>query len=318
MSTPLSDDALIDEAAHWMALLQSGQVSVAEHQAFLQWRNADPRRAEMVKAMEGGLVGIDHDTLSRLPRDSLLHALAAPSGRRRFLRTALSVAGAVSMAGLVARFTDVWPEPGLLQTGTAQRRNLTLADGSTAILDARSRLVQRFDHDQRLLRLTDGKAWLDIAKDPGRPFIVETAQGRIRALGTRFVVEQGDGQTHVSMLHSQVQVRTRGGDTQIISAGEHARFDAEHIVDVQALTGAESAWTQGQLEVHDQALGTVIDALRDYRPGIIRLSPEVKDLRLSGIFPLDDSDRALQLLARSLPVSVRRRGPYWVEIDVRR
>ena len=82
-------------------------------------------------------------------------------------------------------------------------------------------------------------------------------------------------------------------------------------------SGQESAWVQGRLEVRDRPLREVIDSLRRYRRGILHLSPDVADLRLSGLYPLDDSDRTLQLLERSLPIRVTWHNPYWVSIDAR-
>lgn len=317
MNGAAADEGIIDEAAQWLALLQSGHASPEEHQAFRQWRNADPRRAEIVGAMGAGLGVLENDTLRRMPRESLLHTLNAPSGRRRFMRNALSLVGLVSTAGLIARLTDVWPQPGVLSTRTGERLSLTLADGSALTLDARSKVLERFDQDRRLLQLLDGKLLVDVAKDSQRPFIVETTQGRMRALGTRFLVEQNEGQTGISMLHSQVEIRTRNGAVQVIRAGERAVFDADRVLALETSTGAESAWTQGLLEVRDQSLGALIASLRNYRRGIIRVSPAAKNLRLSGIFPLDDTDRALQLLAGSLPVKIDYHSPYWVSIDVR-
>lgn len=317
MSGTAADELIIDEAAQWMALLQSGHASPEEHQAFRQWRNADPRRAEIFTAMGAGLGVLENGKLRRMPRESLLHTLNAPSGRRRFMRNALSLVGIVSTAGLIARLSDVWPQPGVVSTGTGERLSLTLADGSALMLDARSKVLERFDQDRRLLQLLDGKVLVDVAKDSHRPFIVETPQGQMRALGTRFLVEHNDEQTGISMLHSQVEIRTRNGAVQVIRAGERAVFGVDRVFELQASNGAESAWTQGLLEIRDQSLGSMINSLRDYRPGIIRISPAAENLRLSGIFPLDDTDRALQLLAGSLPVKIDYHSPYWVSIDVR-
>lgn len=311
------DEVIVDEAAQWMALLQSGHASPEEYQAFQQWRNVDPRRGEIFGAMGAGLGVLNNDRLRQLPRNSLLHTLNAPSGRRRFLRNALSLAGVVSTAALVARLGNGWLQPGMLSTGTGERLSLTLIDGSALMLDARSQVVERFDQQRRLLQLLDGKVWVDVARDARRPFVVETAQGQMRALGTRFLVEQGEGQTSISMLHSQVEIRTRSGAVQVIRAGERALFDADRVLALQPTSDAESAWTQGLLEVRDQPLGNVIESLRNYRRGIIRISPAAAALRLSGIFPLDDTDRTLQLLAASLPVLIDYHSPYWVNIDVR-
>lgn len=53
MSHSAPDEAIIDEAAQWMALLQSGHASAQEHQAFRRWSEGDPRRAEIFNMMGG-------------------------------------------------------------------------------------------------------------------------------------------------------------------------------------------------------------------------------------------------------------------------
>ncbi|MCS5514721.1 hypothetical protein NWF32_01095 [Pseudomonas qingdaonensis] len=80
--------------------------------------------------------------------------------------------------------------------------------------------------------------------------------------------------------------------------------------------GRLDAWMEGRLEVDDASLGSVIDALRPYRYGVLRVSPAAAQLRVFGVFPLDDSDRALQSLAQVLPISVEAFGPITL-IDLR-
>lgn len=180
-------------------------------------------------------------------------------------------------------------------------------------LNAQSRVVAHFDATQRLLDLQRGELLVDVAKDPSRPFVVQTRHGRIRALGTQFLVEQGDDFTQLVMLHSQVEVVTREGTRQ--KAGQSLRFNLQGIFAQASLKGDEASWAQGRLEVHDRSLGEVIDSLRSYRRGIVRLSPQVAGLRLSGIYPLDDTDQTLQLLQHSLPIRVTYHSAYRVSIE---
>jgi transmembrane sensor len=69
--------------------------------------------------------------------------------------------------------------------------------------------------------------------------------------------------------------------------------------------------------VHDRPLQDVVDALRPYQPGVLRISLQAARLRVTGSFPLDDSERTLAALARSLPIAVQRRTGWWVSIDLR-
>lgn len=311
------DETLIDEAAQWMALLQSGHVSLQERAAFDAWRTADPRHQQIIEQMGGGLNLLRHANLRGIPRESVLHSLNAPSGRRRFLSGSLSVLGIAVLAGLLGRRYGWLPEAGELSTGTGERRAFTLEDGSALTLNARSRVVPRFDSVERLLDLRSGELLIDVAKNLARPFVVETEHGRMRALGTKFLVQRGEDSTRLVMLHSQVEVVTASGARQVVQAGESLLFNAQEILALERSKGQESAWVQGRLEVRDRPLSEVIDSLRSYRRGILHLSPEVAGLRLSGLYPLDDSDRTLQLLERSLPIRVKWHNPYWVSIEAR-
>jgi transmembrane sensor len=62
-------------------------------------------------------------------------------------------------------------------------------------------------------------------------------------------------------------------------------------------------------------LGEWVAELGRYRRGVLRCDPAVAGLRVSGAFPLDDTDRALQLLADTFPVRHVWRTRYWVSVE---
>ena len=48
-----------------------------------------------------------------------------------------------------------------------------------------------------------------------------------------------------------------------------------------------------------------------------RGDPAVGGLRLSGVFPLDDAERALRALEPALPIVVSRHTQYWLQVGPR-
>jgi transmembrane sensor len=168
------------------------------------------------------------------------------------------------------------------------------------------------------VRLRAGALLASVAPaGPGRPFVVESAQGTVQALGTRFMVrQQEDGHTLVHVLAHSVRIGTRHGQEHTLQAGESARFSTNAIVR-QAAVQAPAAWVDGLLDVRDQPLSEVIDALRPYLPGPIRVSPEAARLRIFGVFPLDRPEQVLQDLVDTHPVSVRHWGSWLTLVDVR-
>jgi len=160
-----------------------------------------------------------------------------------------------------------------------------------------------------------GEAFIDTAADPSRPFVVETPQGRLRALGTRFTVRLDGEQTLLAVYEGAVQIRTRQGAGVTLQAGEQVRFSAEAPEPIQPADRAREAWRRGVLVAKNITLSEVATELRRYRHGRLGLDPEVADLRVFGNLPLTDTDDTLDMLASALPVRIRRTLPWWVSIE---
>jgi ferric-dicitrate binding protein FerR (iron transport regulator) len=62
---------------------------------------------------------------------------------------------------------------------------------------------------------------------------------------------------------------------------------------------------QGVLVAGNMRVGEFVAELARYRPGLLRCDPAVADLRVTGVFSLRDTDRALTNLTLSLPLAWR-------------
>jgi len=67
----------------------------------------------------------------------------------------------------------------------------------------------------------------------------------------------------------------------------------------------------------DIALGDLLAQLARYRRGHLECAPEVAQLKVSGAFPVDDTDRALAALVSRFPLQLRSRTRYWVRVEAR-
>ena len=68
------------------------------------------------------------------------------------------------------------------------------------------------------------------------------------------------------------------------------------------------------LVVDNVRLGDMIQELGRYRHGYLGVAPEVADLRITGSFPLHDTDLALDALLPTLPVQIERRTAWWINV----
>ncbi|MCY1454052.1 Protein FecR [compost metagenome] len=74
------------------------------------------------------------------------------------------------------------------------------------------------------------------------------------------------------------------------------------------------AWTRGMLVVDNVRLADLVAALGQYRSGYLSVADEVADLRVTGSFPLSNTDLALASLVPALPVKIERHTQWWVNV----
>ncbi|MFC7287118.1 FecR domain-containing protein [Herminiimonas glaciei] len=316
-SAPAVTDPIVEAAIDWIICLRSGDAGPVQHEAFKQWRLQDVRHDTAIRHLEQVLGTFDGLPASSYVRSSARRALLKSPDRRKLLRNTLALLLVGSGTGLLAqRITPLNTVTADLRTSTGQRKHMQLADGSQIWLNARSAADIDFDESTRRIHLRSGEIVVDVAADAQRPFIVESAEGSMRALGTRFLVRQEEGATVLAVLHSAVRIDAKDGASRTLVAGETARFDQSQITAIDTASGAAAAWVDGFIEVHDRPLREVIAAMRPYRSGFLRVTPQAGALRVTGTFPLDDSKRTLAALAETLPIVIRSRTDYWISIEL--
>ncbi|WP_198087137.1 FecR domain-containing protein [Variovorax sp. E3] len=313
-------DTTADEASEWLTLLMSGEATDEDRQRWQQWRRRNPdneRAWQHIENFAARLKGL-HPAAAHSALSLAADRTVAP-GRRRAMR-ALFWLGTAGATGVLASRTQTWRQTVAdYRTGTGEQRSVSLDDGTRITLNTASAIDVRFDGERRLVRLLAGEVMIVTghARSDSRPFVVDTAEGRIRALGTRFSVRQQSGRTRVAVLESAVEITPSAtpGAPRLLHAGERTTFTAADINALAVVDDQTSAWTLGQLIADDMRLGDFIEELGRYRPGIVRCDPAVASLRFSGVFPLADTDRILAMLPSVLPVQVRTRTKLWATVE---
>jgi transmembrane sensor len=319
------DERVATQAAQWFFLIQSGEATPAERKRWTRWRESDPsheaawQRAELVSRKFGMLPGgLAMPVLGRAVR----------ADRRAAVKALAVLLTAAPAAWLAWRASPAREWLADHRTATGERREVRLPDGTRIQLNTATAIDVAYGSTQRLVRLRAGEILIDTAPDsvasadPAyRPFIVETGQGLLRALGTRFVVRQHeDRRSHVAVLEGAVEVRPGGGgggaqgQAVVLRAGEQAGFSASSVGEVSAVGPEADDWSRGVLRAKNMRLHDFLAELGRYRPGVLRCDPAVADLRVSGVFQLADTGPVLDSLPKALPVDVLLRTRYWVTV----
>lgn len=203
-------------------------------------------------------------------------------------------------------------------TGLAEREVALLDDGSRLELNAQTSVTVRLGRAERRVNLERGEALFTVAKDPARPFVVDTAAGAMRAAGTVFNVRTAaaSGRVEVTVLEGGVRVRTKTGAVAAeasLAPGEQAWLEGSAgTVSVRRLPegAAEevAAWRNGQVAFHDTPLREAIERFAAYHAREIVVEPSAAELRLGGRFALNDLNGMLDAVSRVLPVVIVREG----------
>ncbi|PWB32415.1 iron dicitrate transport regulator FecR [Pseudomonas sp. SDI] len=318
-------DHATHEAVDWLLKLEGQAPGSPTRQAFERWLGSNPAHARawtQVNGLLGAPLADLHEAEQRHPgqlaaASRALRGLPSPS-RRKVLGGGLAmVLLGLGGAGIAQRVTPLGGLLADLHTATGERRSVILSDGSRLHLNARSAVDLRFDGRSRRILLRDGELQVDVVADPARPFIVETHDGRVQALGTRFSVSQQSAASCVAVQQHSVLLTTNSGRSQQVDSGQAFRFDSQHIAALAPSMRTRAAWRDGRIDVRDEPLGELVEALRPYRAGLLRISPQAAQVRVYGSFLLDDSARTLQSLAETLPIRVERFGPWLTRIDLK-
>jgi transmembrane sensor len=239
-------------------------------------------------------------------------------GPLRHLRfaTAASIVFVSVAAGalLLYRLLD-----GTYSTGIGEQRTVSLSDGSRIELNALSRVRIRFSEGKRDVELLEGQVLFNVAKDPTRPFVVQSGATRVRAVGTEFDVYRKPFGTTVTVVEGRVAVLTAAEArpttpsesaslpegapeprvaTILVSAGEQVTVTPSKVTaPARADIAAATAWTQRELMFDSTPLAEVAREFNRYNEKPLVVTDEtLKNFHVTGIFSSTNHASLLKFL----------------------
>ncbi|AJF00820.2 FecR domain-containing protein [Pandoraea apista] len=324
------DAGIAQQAVEWWVTLNGGNATETLHAACVRWREAHPEHERAWRHIEKADQRM-RQVSGTLGAAVAQAALRAPRSRGRRMAVK-AIAGALFVGAGAWVATDPLAVQWLradARTGVGERRTLRLADGTTLVLNTRSAVRLSMDGETRRIALIDGEIMVTTGNDTGhappRPLIVVTTQATLQPMGTRFAVRQagqGVDEGSVQVFEGAVRVTPKasgrdGVGAQIVRAGAQARFTSREVAAVTPIADGDGAWADGMFVAVDMRLDDFLAELSRYRRGYVRCDPAVAGLRVSGTYPLGDTDAILAVLPHALPVSVASVTRYWVTVGPR-
>lgn len=319
----IAPDDVLDQAVGWLVRIESSGATPEVLEACQRWRQANALHETVWQALQKS--DATFQSLAALPGTVALDTLERLNGNHHSRRQALKLLGvgllACGVTGWTLRESTLVPWGADYATGVGERRQFLLSDGTRLQLNTASTVDVQLGAQRRLITLRRGEIFIDTGKDSAEPggrrsFWVSTRHAQLQAIGTAFAVRDEQQATRLRVEDGVVVIQG-AGEPVLVAAGEEYLIDANGSHRVQVSTLNASAWTRGQLVAKRMHLGDLSAELARYRHGWLHCDPAIAQLEVSGVFQLDDIDRALSALSDSLPVRIERFTPLWTRVVAR-
>lgn len=204
-------------------------------------------------------------------------------------------------------------------TAPGQRATVSLVDGTRVYLsvDTKLRVLRGYGTRSRGVEL-EGEAYFIVRHNAGSPFVVRTARGTARDLGTEFAVRNYAKEPYLQVVVATDSVELfnnppndSGAKLVRLRPRDRATIDDRHHMTVVAGVPLEQyvSWTRGRLVFDDEPVGAVIAQLeRWYDLQITITEPSLGRERVTISFETESADEALSALAKVLDVRMTRTG----------
>ncbi len=303
-----------EQAAEWVVRLNDANVSEQDFVEWQTWLSKSTGHASAFQELQDTWyrsASVSRVTGSQPSSRSTAEVRSAPRLRTpRISRYAIAASVVLTIAAAAA-LTIVLREPSSkIETAVTELRFLTLADGTQVSVGPLTEVRIEFSERERRVVMNSGEAYFQVARVPGRPFTVRTANGRITALGTAFSMNVAEERLAVSVTEGAVRIEpprpsvtARYSDSApldplILRAGQkYIREAGKQATSTLASAADATAWQRGRLEYQGEPLRVVIADLNRYSRMKVKVEdPRLRDLRYTGtVFP-----EALDVWLRSI------------------
>lgn len=296
--------ASLEQASDWLLELQA---EPARFEEFDHWLHASPEHLSAWAQVNRAWSAIEQpSTTAHWPASTAVVQLKASRRKWSMLAAACVCVIAVGVAWLN---NPDWQAD--YHTGMGETRVVQLSDGSQLTLAARSAVDVDYSGNTRHITLLSGEALFDVVHDARRPFQVDASNVVIRVLGTSFDVARSETGTKVEVREGAVGVSANGSPYRL-GAGQRLWFDAlQGSVQQTAIAPDEVAtWVSGQQFFENATVQEVVEQLRKYQRGWIVIGDDaLGQKRVTGLYDLRDTQRALQALAKPIGGTLVRYSP---------
>ena len=189
-----------------------------------------------------------------------------------------------------------------------------MPDGSRVELNTDTAIEAAVDDRSRAIWLVRGEAYFDVAKQPGRQFVIYSGPRTITVLGTKFSVRRTRAELTVAVLEGVVQVAEGTAERSVtVTAGNVAVADeGSTLVTRGSLEAVQDllAWRSGRLRFEGTTLAQAAGQFNRYNRKQLVIEDAARPPKCgsAAVFEARNVDAFEQLLRDAYGLNVEARG----------
>lgn len=192
---------------------------------------------------------------------------------------------------------------------TAQIKKVVLPDGTRVMLNSRSllRYPEKFDSRTREVYL-QGEAYLEVAHNKEKPFIVHANNFNIQVLGTKFNVNSYNGKSaFVALVDGSVQVTTAKNQNKVMMKPNNLLRLKDGNIDELVHTQATDyiSWLDKKLKLNGDKMDRIMTNLANYYDLEIVYNKPIPKIELYGKLELKaEPQKVLEAISQLSGLSI--------------
>jgi len=293
----MTKEQLTDLTARYL----DGTATATERKLLEQWYYSFEGRELVVELPEGE----EEDELAGRMKAKIDELKAAESRRKRiFMQVRPYRAAAAIFLVVTAALLSVFFSSRQVYNAQQQPRFVVLKDGSKVWLNSATKLVYTdFPFmGERRLSLT-GEAYFDVARDPDKPFIIQSGNMETQVLGTAFNIKAYPGEPFaITVTNGKIKLEDKKTKTvTFLTPNKQVKYaNQQPPVLVAVKADMAYAWTKGQLEFYDQSFAEIARTInRKYNVNIVFANKSLEQCMITATFEKESSvSRVMELLCK--------------------
>lgn len=337
--SPIVTEQALEQAARWFVDLQENQHSLdankSYHRDFTLWLQSSENQqawqqiSQIHQQYQNHQSQLHSQALNNNQSANLLYNNVKLS-RRGMLKSfaGLSCASWLGWQGyhsplLQNKFSSLTAD---VSSAVGQSKQLTFSNNEKLWLNTNTALNTLANHELELIK---GEVFLDnftrqIKTTVNQQLLTLSAQTSAGNSGAYCTMQINEDHSQCSLalyqgsasVHHQGQSRRLVvGQHLLLTANKEGEFNLANAPTTPLSFRDKPPWLDGQLHANDIPLTEFINELKRYRSGYIHLQTELAQIRVAGVYPAFDSDAALNLLAKALPIRINYLTPWFVSIS---